>query len=173
MARNQKPKDDLGREVDLERLVTAYVVADEEFDVELPLGEVLRFKAIKRPSDLKALYAAGAAMFASLPKPGTKAASVHPWNGFLPETQDEFFSAFKISELSVSPKIPHLTALKLLRNAFLIEYLETAIESHSKTMTSLKFVKAVDEAKKNLMATVLNASESAAPSKSSDDTPTS
>lgn len=170
--KTQKPKDDLGRTIDLDELIKAYAVEADTFDVMLPHGETLTFKPITRPSMLKGMYAAAALTWETLQQAGGSKSEVHPWRGFIPESQDEFFSAYKISELSVEPKIELLHALKLLRNAFLIEYLEAAIDANSKTMSSLRFIQRVEETKKNLTDTLLKRSDSESAPKSSDDTPT-
>lgn len=163
----QLPKDGLGREVDLEQLLTTYVVEEETFEVEIPGGGTITFKPIRRQSEKKALYAAAAVIYATLPAPGSAQSKGHPWAEFLPETQDEWFTAFKVSELSIAPKIGHLHALKLLRAPELMEYLELAIDEHSKTLSSIRFAERVTEAKKNLTETLLNASGSGAVSKPS------
>lgn len=159
-AKKRLPKDDLGREVDLTELLTTFVVESETFEVPIPGLGVATFKPIKRQSELKALYASAAVLYASLPKPGTDSAKSHAWAQWLPETQDEWFTAFKISELSVTPKISQLDALKLLRAPHLMEYLELAIDENSKSLSSIQFANRVAEAKKNLTETLLSASGS-------------
>ncbi len=165
---NEKPKDELGRTIDLDALVQKFAVDVETFDVELPSWGTLTFRPIGRVAEQKAIYAAAAAMYSGLPKPGTPAEDIHPWKGSLPANMDEFFSAFLISEMSVEPtKIPHLTALKLLKAPHLIEYLQAAIEENSKTLSSLRFAERVQEAKKNLIENLSNGSESDVPGSAS------
>lgn len=170
--RSQKPKDGQGQSFDLDRLAASYIVSEDKFEVELPTGETLHFRTIGRKADKVAFYAAAATVWGSLPT-DPKVQEIHPWKGHFPETQDEFFSAFKISELSIEPtKIPMLVALKLLKAPEFYEFVESRIDEACKTISSIAFAERVNEAKKNLTRTLLSAPASESAPSASESTQT-
>jgi len=117
------------------------------FDVHLPRGDVLKFRALARYSALKDFYRAAAEWHQSLPKPGSELAKIHPFGEHLPQDGREALVAYTIAELSVEPKFEHLDALKLLRAPWLVEQIMLGIEQGSRTMYSRQDLDEMSSAK--------------------------
>jgi len=123
------------------------------FDVHLPRGDVLKFKALARYGALKEFYRAAGDWYQSLPKPGSELAKIHPFGEHLPRDGREALVAYTISELSVEPKFEQLDALKLLRAPWLVEQIMLGIEQGSRTMYSRSDYDKVEAAKNESGAT--------------------
>ena len=132
----------------VEGLLRTYSPPEEHFTVTLPDGEGIKFRALRRYSELKNFEELAARWFLSLPKPGSAEAASHPWAEHLPKNTAEAVAAYTISELSVEPRLEHLHALKLLAAPWLIEAILQQIEEHCRTMKFITEVKLLEAAKK-------------------------
>lgn len=125
----------------IDDLLGAYAPSTATFEVSLPKGEVLTFRAFSTYSEL-ASWKAGAAQFVKLVTGG----AVPPaWQECLPQTNEEAIAAYTIAELSVEPKFSQIDAMRLLKAPWLVEHIMGQIDAHRMACLA---VDRVDDAKK-------------------------
>lgn len=156
----------------VDRLVREYAPDSDIYDVVLPEGEVLKFRALKGYGDLAEFKRALIDWSDHTPLAGAKAAKGHIWESRLPKNTFERTAAFTIAYFSHEPQFTHVDALDLLKAPWLVEYLMNCIESANKTMRSMFESKLVEASKKGSGETGGSASSSSSPETVSESTPT-
>lgn len=127
----------------VQSLISEYSPMGETFDVPLPDGNKLTFKNIGGYAELSQ-YKAGLKEFINiLDRPSVKLA----WADFLPKNNDEIVAAYTIHHLSVEPKFEMDDACRLLKAAWLVEAIMTAVESSRMAFTKKLAEKMSDEKK--------------------------
>jgi len=145
-------------------LLDQYGIEDDAtFDIVLPGGEVLKFRAMARYEDVKAFNQSAAAWYQSLPEWDSPEAKNHMWAEHLPHSAGEAIAAYTIAELSVEPKIGHLDALRLLKAPWLVNYIMSRLELGSKSILGRIEALRVEQAKNDSGATDGNEPNSPSP----------
>lgn len=105
----------------IDDLISNYSPKSLEFDVTLPMGEKLRFRAIEGYADLQSFRQA-AKMFAQ------SAVGNKVYGECAPRTSEEAIAAFTIAQLSVEPKFDQRQACQIVRCAWLCDLIITAMD---------------------------------------------
>jgi hypothetical protein len=158
---------------DFDALLARYAPANETYDVTLPHGERLTFRALRSYSELKQQEAAAIRWFKSLPSKGSPSFEMHPFKEFLPLDAASAIAAYNISDLSVEPKIEQRDALKMLAAPFLVNFILRSMDHANRSIASIIETQLLEEAKNESGATDGGGSSSPSPETPSANTPTS
>lgn len=150
----------------LEDLLGHYKAPDgDTYEISLPKGEVLKFRAFRTFGELSSHYREAAEFAKRLLVDGAYHAS---WADCLPDTPAAAMAAYTIHVLSVEPKFSQFDALRLLKAPTLVEFLMEQIDQHRMNYQT----NPVDDAKKGSRATPSSGSDCEPPATFTEDTPT-
>lgn len=131
----------------LDSLIEVYGPASQVFDIVLPKGESLQFRAVSDWNELEALKL-GAEQF------GNAMIKGHPWKDVGEPTAKTFRLASMFASLCVSPKIGEHGWLKIAHNAaFLFEHVRQCVDNSQMAYLLQAEDVGVDASKKELGAT--------------------
>jgi hypothetical protein len=152
----------------IQGILDNYAPEGGTFDVELPMGEVLKFRALTSHPEYVA-FRREATEYAQQRLKG----HAHPLCvPLLPKEIDSLVSVYTIKELSVEPKFDELQALRLLGAPLIVDLIISEIDKRR-----CKFIaegrNPLEEAQKKSTTTPSSESGSGSPGTSTDDTPTS
>jgi len=142
--------DGLEQSFNVDELISKYTPSDEQCEVLMPGGEVLKFKTPPDKASLDAHLRAGAHWYSKLPNPKSEEAKTHNFAGVLPANSGDAILAYSIAAWSVEPKFTQRQALTMLKAPWMASYIMKTLEAHMKTMESLFSLRLLEESKKNL-----------------------
>lgn len=137
----------------IERMLARYAPPQDEFDVVLPEGEVLRFRAFRSYAEQKQFEREAVRWYQSLPMPKTEEAKAHPYGDLIPDDAQSAIAAYTIAELSIKPKFGHPQALRMLRAAGMVGYILKSIDLENRAIGALFEQKLLEQAKNGFGAT--------------------
>ncbi len=141
-----KPTDKIPALALLDKLEAKYAIREEFFEVQLPDGEILKFRTVRTLTQKKELKRA---IFDFGERISTAKSIPAEWKKYLPIDRDVAESLAVIKLLSVEPKFTDLDILRLHAIPHIADFIAYQMMDKIRLSTDFADIEDIDEAKKD------------------------